>query len=51
MTLNNFLIGLIAGILSGVTLCYICLPIAMCLAVYNKITLERFKKVYYILFW
>ena len=51
MTLNTILVGLVAGILTGIVLCYICLPIAICLAIYEKLDLEKFKKVYYILFW
>ena len=51
MTFNNILVGLGAGIITGIILCYICLPIAICLAIYGKLELKSFKKVYYILFW
>jgi len=51
MTINNILIGLGAGILTGIVLCYICLPIAICLGIYGELKLEDFKKVYYLLFW
>jgi hypothetical protein len=50
MTTNEYAMSLIAGILTSILIVFLLIPIAVALALCPKFTLDKLRKIYYILF-